>query len=292
MSTARCQGDGCRARQAAGTSRRLAPRGRTLCSHCRDILGATLGELTHLYEECERILAGPALDGLREKTGGGSLPGLPFNGPAAEARSGIVALLGSWSGLVAQERELDAPTRDVPRLASFLTCHLDWLAAHPAAADLSVESARLARAARRIAFPDPARTIRLGRCPEPDCAGALTAAVHRTGRPTGNPEIRCTASPTHRWSSDRWIALRASLDSDGPAPRPGDRASAPAAPAQRWLAAPDVARLWHASVSTVYRLASEERWRRRTRAGRTYYNEDDVRACFARRAARTRPAGS
>jgi hypothetical protein len=55
---------------------------------------------------------------------------------------------------------------------------------------------------------------------------------------------------------------------------------------ERWLGAADIARLWTTTTGTVYRLASEQGWRRLTRAGRTFYAESDVHGCFTRRQAR------
>ncbi|MET8327322.1 hypothetical protein [Streptomyces sp. NPDC005181] len=45
------------------------------------------------------------------------------------------------------------------------------------------------------------------------------------------------------------------------------------------------ARLWQVPVGTVYRLASEQRRRRYSRSGRTYYAETDAHNCIARRRA-------
>ncbi|MEU7067641.1 hypothetical protein [Streptomyces sp. NPDC046161] len=276
--TALCHGEGCR----GGHTRRRASAGTRLCRQCRDHLAAGLAELAHLYEECGRMLGGGAPGSLRERTTGGDLPGLPFNGAAADVRARIVSVLGSWSGLVAQQRGLAAPPRTAPALTSFLLRHADWLAAHPAAAEASEEVARLVRAGRRAAFPDPARRIRLGACPQADCAGALALAA-REGERDAARAIVCDADPAHRWTSDRWSELSDSMDG-ADSGRPAGGAAAP--PAERWLAGADIAQLWQVPMGTVYRLASEERWRRRNRAGRTYYNESDVRSCFSRRAAR------
>lgn len=244
------------------------------------------------------MLGGTAQDGLREKTSGGVLPGIPFNGAAAEVRARMISTLGSWSGLVAQARGVQAPPRTVPGLTAFLLRHADWLAAHAAAAEASEEVARLVREGRRVAFPDPARSIRLGTCPEPGCPGGLALAV-RTHARAASPEIRCDADPAHRWGSHRWSELSLVMDSAAAVPRAdvpeadapqADLPSAPAPATERWLAAADIAGLWHTSMGTVYRLASEERWRRQTRSGRTYYSENDVRDCFGRRAAKRRTA--
>ncbi|POX46534.1 hypothetical protein C3488_26230 [Streptomyces sp. Ru72] len=59
--------------------------------------------------------------------------------------------------------------------------------------------------------------------------------------------------------------------------------------AAQWLSAAEVARLRDVPPGTVYRLASEHRWRRDKRAGRTYYWAQDVEDSFrtTRRTART-----
>jgi hypothetical protein len=290
MTTALCQGDGCRHR-TVGAGRAAAPTGSLLCAGCHGRLAADLSAMPRLYRECERVLAGRPVDSLRERTSGGCMPGLPFNGAAADVRATILSTLGSWSGLVAQERGLTSPARDVPCLAAFLGRHLAWLAGHPAAGEISAEIARLVRTARRVVHPNPTRTIRLGHCPEPACRGGLAAVPVRPHGDGGESAIVCTREPAHRWPRERWSDL--SLALAAPAPQ-GDSvvpAAEPAAPRhERWLAAADVALLWHASMSTVYRLASEEGWRRRTRAGRAYYNETDVRACFERRGRSRRTA--
>ncbi len=44
-----------------------------------------------------------------------------------------------------------------------------------------------------------------------------------------------------------------------------------------WVSAGHIARLWRIPPGSVYRHAGEQRWRRRTRGGRTYYHGGDVR---------------
>ncbi|MDX2394165.1 MULTISPECIES: hypothetical protein [unclassified Streptomyces] len=287
--TALCHGEGCRGGRADGRGRRRTVQGSRLCRSCRDHFEAGLAELAHLYEECGRVLGGGAPGSLRERTTGGEHPGLPFNAAAADVRARMVSVLGSWSGLVAQQRGCPSPPRAAAALVAFLLRNADWLAAHSAAAEVTEEIARLVRAGRRAAFPDPTRTIRLGACPEPDCSGGLALAV-RAGARSAGPAIVCDVDPGHRWTSERWSDLSRSMEPARPAGIAARAASGTAAvapvPTERWLTAADIARLWHAPTGTVYRLASEERWRRRNRAGRTYYSETDVRACFSRRAAR------
>ncbi|MEO3975083.1 hypothetical protein [Streptomyces sp. CAU 1734] len=274
--TAPCHGEDCRSGRTDGRAPRRPAPGSLLCHPCRDRLDAALAELAHLYRECGRMLGGRAPGSLRERTTGGELPGLPFNAAAADARTRMISVLGSWSGLVAQQRRLTSPPRTIDGLTAFLRRNTDWLAAHSAAAEATHEIARLVTAGQRAAFPDPARSIRLGTCPQPRCTGALTLELRTRERPA-NPEIACDADPGHRWTTDQWSALSHRMDQSAH--------PAGTAPAERWLTAADISRLWNTPPGTVYRLASQERWRRHTRAGRAYYSESDVRACFTRRAA-------
>ncbi|MGF7234460.1 MAG: hypothetical protein ACQSGP_05820 [Frankia sp.] len=210
---------------------------------------------------------------MREKTTGGSSPGLVLNSLAAEARTEILAVLGSWSGLVAAERRFHAPVRQVVALAEFLLTNLAWLASHPAAGDLSEEVARAVKIARRAAYPDSASRIVIGPCVVPACDGELTATV-RARRSGEETRVRCAADPGHTWGGHEWTRLRRETGRTGPAAE------------ERWLAAADIGRFWRTPTGTVYRLASEQGWRRITRAGRTYYAENDVHSSFSRREAR------
>ncbi|MFF4830211.1 hypothetical protein [Streptomyces sp. NPDC001315] len=273
-----CEGAGCRRDQGGGRSRTPSIDGLRLCTGCLSRLVAGLRALDELYTACEQALGGaPAQP--REKTSGGPLPGMPFNADAAEARKAILATLGSWSGLVAAERRVPAPRRVVRVLADFLVLHAPWLAGHPAVAELTEEIARSAARARRVAHPDLNRKVRIGACVEAGCDGELVASL-RAAEPTELATIQCGVHPEHTWAGHQWTQLRRTLREEA-APAGASRAAE-----GRWLTAAEVARLWTTSLGTVYRLASEQRWNRRTRAGRTYYSEADVHACFSRRAAR------
>ncbi|MET8676801.1 hypothetical protein ABZW18_04140 [Streptomyces sp. NPDC004647] len=192
-----------------------------------------------------------------------------FNGFAAEARTRIITTLGSWSGLVADQRAVCPPVRQVGALSNFLLTHLTWLAAHPAAGELTAEVARAAGFARRAADPSSVQRVAVGPCVMRGCDGALSATI-RGGR-AGDTQVQCTAHPDHRWGEHEWAQLH----------RETRRSSPPTG--EHWLAAPDIARLWNTPTGTVYRLASEQKWRRVSRAGRTYYAENDVAASLSRR---------
>lgn len=218
---------------------------------------------------------------MRQRTTGGPLPGLPFNTVAADARSEIVTVLGSWGGLVAEERQLRAPRRTVTALARFLIVNAEWLLAHAAGAEAADEVMRLAGRARWAAHPEPVRQIALGGCVEPRCAGRLVAWVH-TCQGQAHTEVRCDADERHTWAESQWTRLWRSTLGSGVSPTaPGSATTSK--PSERGLTASHIARLWDVPVGTVYRLASELGWRRRRRAGRTYYAERDVHECFSRR---------
>ncbi|MFC7265989.1 hypothetical protein [Streptomyces lutosisoli] len=283
-----CAGAGCTSRQAAGNGRHLAAAGGRLCPACRERLSVELGRLPELYEACGRRLDGRSSDPSRPKTSGGPLPGMAFNAGAAEARTEILGVLGSWAGAVVKERRAPAPRRAVLPLAAFLDRHLDWLAGHDAAGEFSGEVARLVRRARRVVDPEVRHQVPIGACVEPGCTGSL-AAVVRPQQPQLPAVIRCDRDPAHLWLGHEWLQLRRRLSST--VPEAGTENAAVAAVAAdatterpavtepelvRWVTAADIARLWAVPTGSVYRHASESKWRRRSHQGRTYYHGGDV----------------
>jgi hypothetical protein len=95
-------------------------------------------------------------------------------------------------------------------------------------------------------------------------------------------EIRCDVDPRHSWLEHHWMQLRH---------RMGTAQSIATATTTRWLSTTDISRLWAIPPGSVYRLASEQQWRRRKQARRTYYHEVDVLRTFAHRKLRSRSAG-
>ncbi|SEG83588.1 hypothetical protein SAMN04489712_11631 [Thermomonospora echinospora] len=263
-----CEGAGCAAR-AHRSGRRTAPPRVRLCPRCRDALDAELRRLPGLYAECENRL-GPSGSPVVRRPSGRVRGETPFNAAAAECRSQILGVLASWAGLTAEARRVTAPRRAVPRLSAFLRRHLDWLARHPAVGDLSVETARLVRTAERVTGADPVRRVHVGSCVETGCRGTLTAYVTPDRRRP--PRITCDAEPEHSWAGGEWLNLGRRIAETAPSP-PSGREPRP----RRWLSPADICCLWNIPRGSVYRLASERRWRRRKVDGRTYYAEPDVR---------------
>ncbi|MEU4172668.1 hypothetical protein AB0F46_38000 [Streptomyces sp. NPDC026665] len=265
-----CDGAACRRLERGGHARQRAASGSRLCPDCRLRLTHDLERLPRLHDACGQLLTGA--DRPRDRTsGGGSAAGLPFNTAAADARSGIVGTLRSWGALVVQERGLGAPPDTPAGITDFLLLHSAWLAGHEAAGELSDEVARCVRRAGRVVDPTPRRRVPVGDCVVPDCGGALTAAVRHGGAGQA-VEVGCDAEPAHRWSGQDWVRRHG---------RTGARRTEPAV---RWMTARDIAALWGTAPGSVYRHASEARWRRRAVKGRTYYHEHDVHASLGARA--------
>ncbi|MFF7261166.1 hypothetical protein ACFZCL_12900 [Streptomyces sp. NPDC008159] len=263
-----CEGARCRQAEAAGRARDLAVAGSRLCPTCRLRLTHDLRRLPRLYDECGQLLTGA--DRPRDRTSGGPLPGMPFNTAAAEARSLILGTLRSWAVLVIDERGVRAPRDTSEDIVAFLLRHTDWLVAHEAVGELSDELAQCVRRARRVIDPAPRHRTPAGGCVVPDCAGVLTAAARREGTESA-VEVRCDTDPTHRWSGQEWL-------------RRGARSTPEQEPAVRWMTARDIAALWGIAPGSVYRRASEDRWRRQTANGRTYYHAQDIHASLGARA--------
>jgi len=98
-----------------------------LCTSCRDRLAAHLRELPERYA---------ALDH-------GRLPGTPMPPDVVDARAAIRGVLATWAHLVVNGRATPRPARSVAGMAEFLHRHVDWLGAHPAAAEIVGEITEL-----------------------------------------------------------------------------------------------------------------------------------------------------
>jgi hypothetical protein len=260
-----CGGARCTSHRESIVNPRCKISGAQLCPVCVNGITDDLAAIPGLYAECGRILGGAGASGERTSAKGSAAPGLPFNATAAEARSSIMSILVSWCALVTEERQVTAPSREVGPLARFLARHAAWLSAHDAAGDASRELAKAARQARWAAHGGQVRRVRVGRCVADGCPGELIAAVHPE-RASTPAEIVCTSDAAHRWAGHEWLGLSRRL------------AARPSAAGARWLSPSAVARLWSVAPGSVYRLASERSWRRRTRSGRVYYFADDVEA--------------
>ncbi|MDV6011621.1 hypothetical protein [Haloechinothrix sp. LS1_15] len=198
-----CETTGCRDGRRGHRRARPAVPGLRLCPPCRQAAARCLTELPDLYSACERALAQRGGRDV-ERVRGGRPQGIRLNDDAVAARSDIVDLLTSWSSLVSEDREVAPPAdREVPTLASFLASHLDWLAAHAAAADFVAELTHLRGVARQVIQPGDRLTLEIGPCPRPGCGWPVRAMTRSAdGMP---PRVGCEAG--HTWHPDQWLLL-------------------------------------------------------------------------------------
>ncbi|MEU6813683.1 hypothetical protein [Streptomyces sp. NPDC046860] len=178
----------------------------TLCARCFDALQTTLSRLPRLYAEAEQALSPAGAPSLLRVSGTSRTEALPVRSQAVEARSALMAVLSSWSALVADERRVGAPDREVREMVAFLRRHLEWLARHPALHELLGELEESVALAGRCVQPGQSRQVSVGACREPECAGNLVAHM-RSGGAAAASEIRCDSDPAHRWAPHEWHAF-------------------------------------------------------------------------------------
>ncbi|NJP24436.1 hypothetical protein FLW53_09495 [Microbispora sp. SCL1-1] len=160
---------------------RPAADGRNLCYGCITGVTRNLTDLPWLHAEVEASMptqrpTGTApVSGTRER-------GLPVNLTAGELASQVAYDLGVFATWVASDRGLLAPADPrVPGLCSWLTPHVDWLAASEYAAEVRDVLTELVGRAYRVIDPGR-RPVELGLCVEQFtdgqvCEGRLWAAV-------------------------------------------------------------------------------------------------------------------
>ncbi|RKN11554.1 hypothetical protein D7319_06400 [Streptomyces radicis] len=115
---------------------------------------------------------------------------------AVESRGETLAVLASWSGVVAEGRAEPAPPREAGALAAFLLRRLDWLGGHRAAGEFAAEIAGVLARARHAAGP-AVPVAELGPCVHPGCSGVLL--------PLPGGEAGCAAG--HRWQPAQLLLL-------------------------------------------------------------------------------------
>jgi hypothetical protein len=107
--------------------------------------------------------------------------------------------------MVVDERGVAGPKhREVLHLVAFLTTHVDWLAAHATAADITAEISDLVRTAREAINPNKVTRIELGPCGQPGCNQAVHAAVRAQDKLLPL-QVSCEAG--HVWPPHQWLLL-------------------------------------------------------------------------------------
>jgi hypothetical protein len=176
-----------------------------------------LAEAAELYQRCESLLVRfpPAFT---QRVAGGGSTGLVLDEQVTEARRDLVAVLASWSGLVADERGVRRPGRDAGELAAFLAVHLDWLLDHPAGSCFAAELGAAAAAAREASRSGSGPGIELGPCVAEGCDQMMVAASASgpaaSASASAGLEVRCGAG--HAWAPRQWLRLARELEARVP----------------------------------------------------------------------------
>jgi hypothetical protein len=142
-------------------------RGICLCQTCRRRAARQLSALPRMYQACEQVLEFRRNHtAARTRVSGGRPEGIRLNEAAVELRSVMASVLRSWADVVTDHRSGPGPASpEIGPVACFLTTNLDWLAAHPAAADFAGEVAALVAAADKVLNPDDGRRVETGPLP-------------------------------------------------------------------------------------------------------------------------------
>ncbi|MGK5449338.1 hypothetical protein [Streptomyces radiopugnans] len=171
----------------------------------RDTVRGDLLRLRDLYEEsiaAQASAARPPAERVAGRRRTHRHRGIALDDRAVSVRSDVLAVLTSWTGMVADERAVPAPPdARVPSLVGFLEANLDWLLGHPAGADFAGETAELNAALCAVLDREPApRDREVGTCAVPGCGRVVRATS--AGR---RPEVRCEAG--HMWQARHWLLL-------------------------------------------------------------------------------------
>lgn len=216
-----------------------AGRGFRICQGCATLLGQALRRLPVLYRQCGDLhLRSPAQAWEKAPSRARPGPTVPLHAPATDARQAVETVLASWAGLTVQATRTAAPPRVVVDLCRFLLGRFPFLLRHPAAGELVAEVAGLLAEVERVLRPDHGRAP--GPCVVSGCEGRLTGGRER--------ELR--REPGARLERPRGVVARC--------PEPAVRGE------PRWLSAAGITALWGITRGSVYRLACENGWGRRT----------------------------
>lgn len=215
MNTPLCERPNCDGRPYGSRRRHVSAAGLRLCAACHREIETDLHELPKIHSDCASALPRRRDPALQRVSGSRQASGVLLDEDAMSARSNVLGVLASWCALVADERRMTKPGRRHPaHLTAFLIRHLNWLLAHPAAADFADEISQITAQAQRAAYTRPAAQVVLGQCVHPDCSAPLTPSSRNGGR---SREISCTGG--HTWQPHEWLQLfRRQPDDDWNAP--------------------------------------------------------------------------
>jgi hypothetical protein len=157
------------------------------------------------------IRSGTSLTGMPS---GSTEPGLNLDHRVVQARHDMRTNLTTWARVAYEERNLALlPPDRMESIAVYLVRQVDWFLAQPFAAQFAADMLEDHRVARSLIYPNPARRIDVGPCPEDGCTGNLSATM----RPADSllpSAVACDCSPVdddgrqlHHWTADQWMSL-------------------------------------------------------------------------------------
>lgn len=208
-----CDADTCR-----GCLPRQADDGVYLCRIHTERIGQDSLTVALRYADLGRVLTGSSsalgdiVSGSKRETG------LQLNDRAAEMRAVIKHRLVAIARMIAEERGFGLPEDRVPALARYVAANASWIAAHPAAGDLSEELRDTASEAFHLAQPAGARRYQLKDpfgnpvgCREivgdgDPCPGSLWTILRRTDSLLPS-ELACDHDGDHYVPADEWMTF-------------------------------------------------------------------------------------
>lgn len=214
--TALCESDRCaRGRHLAdcagtddceGCERRQAADGLRLCWSCVQRMRRQLSEIPRRWETCSESL--PAGNGRAGYVTGTRNPPLPIDLAISARLDKARGILTGWARIVVEERGFTAPAEDIASICRWLEPQCEWLAAHPAANEISAEISETWAILRPRDLPRDRTRFNAGPCPEiidgKECDGTVVAYF-----PTDvlePPFLGCDECSSI-WDSSRWLRL-------------------------------------------------------------------------------------
>lgn len=194
---------------------RRAADGIVLCQWHRDRLERHLAQLPALWKACEAALVGRSGTNTAGPVSGSHEPSWAVSDAPSAARTHITVELQSWVQVVLEEGPWTVVPHDrLEALAAWLVARVDWCAARPWADEMARTIADTHGEAWRAAYPNPARRIDLGPCPEDGCEGQMVAWV-RPADALLPSVVACDVDDDHQWTADQWHALGRRLTGHG-----------------------------------------------------------------------------
>ncbi|MER5586728.1 hypothetical protein [Streptomyces asoensis] len=183
----------------------ISATGNVLCVSCVRQVERHLRTLPGLHRESLHQVS-PTARGTNPTRVSGSRRRDHLNISVIDARSRVLAVLESWSDVVAEKAGVAVPGRSVPELARFLAQHLQWFASVPPGADFADELESLVAEVRGTIDPGPGGAGALVRACVVDGCGGTISVSPGSGGAVGASSIGCSSG--HSWEMPEWLELR------------------------------------------------------------------------------------